>query len=147
MQLTRYTDYSLRVLIFASLKESDERITISDIAEHFQISRNHLLKVVHNLSKIGLLKTTRGKGGGIALGRPADQINIGEVIRRVESNLDIVDCDEPPCPIQSACKLKGILTEAVQAFLDVLDKYTLADLLQSPDLLKPLLHYPQLAVR
>jgi Rrf2 family nitric oxide-sensitive transcriptional repressor len=139
MQLTRYTDYSLRVLIFASLKDKDQRITISDIAEHFQISRNHLLKVVHHLSKLGLLHTTRGKGGGIELGRPIEQINIGEVVRQMESNLDIIDCNEPPCPIQPACRLKGILQEASQAFLNVLDQYTLADLLQSPEQLKPLL--------
>lgn len=140
MQLTRYTDYSLRVLIFASLKAEDERITIADIAEHFQISRNHLLKVVHHLSKIGLLHTTRGKGGGIELGKPAAEICIGEVIRQVESNLDIIDCNEPPCPIQPACKLKGVLNEAAQAFLNVLDQYTLADLLDSPEQLKPLLY-------
>lgn len=139
MQLTRYSDYSLRVLIFTSLQGDGERVTISDIADHFQISRNHLLKVVHHLSKLGLLNTTRGKGGGICLGKPASLIRIGDVIRQVEANLEPIDCEEPPCPIQPVCRLKGILNQATQAYLEFLDQFTLADLLVSPDQLMPLL--------
>lgn len=147
MQLTRYSDYSLRVLIFTSLKEDGTRITVSDIATHFDISRNHLLKVVHHLSKLGFLHTTRGKGGGIALGLPAAEINIGEVIRKVEANLDVIDCNQPPCPIQPACKLKGVLNEATRAFMSVLDQYTLADMINNPEQLKPLLNWNEIKPR
>lgn len=141
MQLTRYTDYSLRVLIFLSLQNDKQLITISDIAEHFDIPRNHLVKVVHRLGILGLINTTRGKKGGICLASSAAQIGIGDVIRKMEKTLDIVQCDTPtPCPIGGNCKLKSILTQAANAFLGVLDQYTIADLAQAPDELKGLLH-------
>ncbi len=142
MQLTHYTDYSLRVLIFLSLQEPDQRVTISDIAEHFQIPRNHLVKVVHKLGILKIINTTRGKYGGIRLQMSASQIYIGDVVRKMEARLDIVDCNSPsPCPIKPGCQLKSILQQAGDAFLDVLDNYTIADLQQKPDELKTLLHW------
>ena len=140
MQLTRYTDYSLRVLIFLSLQKEGQRSTISDIAEHFDIPRNHLVKVVHRLGVLDFIHTTRGKNGGIHLATAADQIRIGEVIRQMENTLDIVHCESPsPCPIGSNCRLKSLLNQATDAFLEVLDQYTIADLNQRSKQLKVLL--------
>lgn len=142
MQLTRYTDYGLRVLLFLSLQEKQQRVTITDIAEHFDIPRNHLVKVVHRLGIINYIHTTRGKNGGIRLGLAAEQIRIGDVVRQMETRLDIVDCRSPsPCPILPQCQLKSILQTAGDAFLDVLDQYTIADLTQSPTQLRVLLQW------
>ena len=141
MQLTRYTDYSLRVLIFLSLQKGKQLITISDISEHFDIPRNHLVKVVHQLGILGYINTTRGKHGGMCLASTAEQIKIGYVIRQMEKTLDVVHCDSPtPCPIGGNCKLKLLLNEATEAFLGILDQYTIADLGESPDQMKNLLH-------
>ncbi len=142
MQLTHYTDYGLRVLIFLSLQEDRQLVTISDIAEHFNIPRNHLVKVVHQLGKLSYIKTTRGKYGGICLGRDAEQISIGDVVRNMENRLDVVDCNSPsPCPIKINCQLKSILQQASTAFLTVLDQYSVADLQQKPEQLKTLLQW------
>ena len=129
MQLTRYTDYSLRVLAYLSLK-NDCAVTISEIANYYDISRNHLVKVVHHLASIGFIKTTRGKGGGIRLAHKPEAICIGDVVRQTEPNFDIVECfnhTNQPCVIEPLCTLKMSLHEASQSFLAVLDKYTLAD--------------------
>lgn len=129
MQLTRYTDYALRVLLY--LGQNGNRLSsISEIAEFHDISRNHLMKVVHNLSKQGFLRSVRGNGGGIALGRPASEINVGNVIRTMESRLEPADCSE--CILAGACRLRCVLDEALQAFLQVVGKYTLEDLLKRP---------------
>jgi len=142
MQLTHYTDYGLRVLIFLSIQEHGQRVTISDVAEHFEIPRNHLVKVVHRLSQLNYIDATRGKNGGIVLGRAADQICIGEVVRQMESKLDVINCELPsPCPIKPNCQLKSILNEAGNAFLNVLDQFTIADLQQQPGQLKKLLNW------
>jgi len=141
MQLTHYTDYGLRVLIFLSLQQAGQRVTITDIADNFVIPRNHLVKVVHQLGVMGYIQTSRGKNGGICLHRDASDICIGDVVRHMENRLDIVDCDLPsPCPIKPDCHLKSILNEASRAFLNVLDQYTVADLQQQPEQLKNLLH-------
>lgn len=148
MQLTHYTDYSLRVLIFLSLQGDEQRITITDIAEHFSIPRNHLVKVVHRLGLLGYIETTRGKNGGIRLALPADQISIGQVVRQMEATLDVVNCQAPsPCPIRSGCQLKSILNLATDAFLEVLDQYTVADLNQRPRQLKKLLKWSAIMAR
>jgi len=129
MQLTRYTDYSLRVLAYLSLK-NDCAVTISEIANYYNISRNHLVKVVHHLASTGFINTTRGKGGGIRLAHKPESICIGDVVRQTEPNFDIVECfnsKNQPCIIEPLCALKMSLYEASQSFLAVLDKYTLAD--------------------
>ncbi|QKT02635.1 Rrf2 family transcriptional regulator [Ectothiorhodospiraceae bacterium 2226] len=129
MHLTRHTDYALRVLMYLAL-EPDRVATISDIAGAYDISRNHLVKVVHELGGHGLLHTSRGKGGGIRLARPPDSITVGEVVRRMEGSLQIIDCASPRCAILPQCRLKGALEEAARAFLTTLDGYTLHDLVQ-----------------
>ena len=139
MQLTRYTDFSLRVLIYLAVNTSAPRTTVSEISERFDIPRNHLVKIVHQLGQKGYLLTRRGKGGGIALARDPDQINIGGVIRDMEPNLNVVDCEQPACPILPVCGLRGAMNEARDAFLAVLDRYTVADFTASPEQLRSLL--------
>ena len=139
MQITRYTDYSLRVLMYLAIKGST-RVTISEIAEQYGISRNHLVKVVHNLSKLGYVATVRGKTGGMTLALPPAEINVGEVVRRTEKQLDVIDCHTPRCPLVPACELRSALAEARDAFLHVLDRYTLTDLVRSPAQLRSFFH-------
>ena len=131
MQLTRYTDYSLRVLIFLAIQPPARRSTINEIADRFTISRNHLVKIVHRLGQLGYVRTIRGKGGGLCIGAEPGEINLGAVVRDTEATLDVVNCTDPYCPVAPACRLKGVLNEARDAFLAVLDRYTLADLIHN----------------
>lgn len=140
MQLTRYTDYAFRMLIYLSLQPEEARVTINDIAEHFGIPRNHLIKVAHRLGQLGYIHASRGKGGGVALAVPSRKIGLGDVVRQMETQLELVNCHEPPCPITPQCKLKSVLDKARDAFLASLDEYTLADLRQRPAQLRVLLH-------
>lgn len=130
MHITRYTDYSLRVLIYVALK-GEQRSTITEIAERFDISRNHLMKVVHELSQKGYLTAIRGKHGGLLLSRSPHDIYLGPLIRATERDLELVECfsDNNRCVIAPACRLKSVLAEALDAFFAVLDRYTLADVL------------------
>jgi Rrf2 family nitric oxide-sensitive transcriptional repressor len=127
MQLTRYTDYAVRVLLHVGARDEGALSSIKEIAEVYDISRNHLMKVVQDLGQAGFLTTVRGRGGGLKLGRPADEITIGAIVRHTEAGFDLVDCSA--CLIAPACSLPKILNEAVGAFLAVLDRYTLADVL------------------
>jgi len=126
MKLTRYTDYALRVIIYLGSRD-DGLSSIAEISALYDISRNNLMKVVQDLAHLGYIEAIRGRSGGIRLGRPAQDINLGTLIRHTEKNLNLVDCTQ--CVIAPACGLPGVLAEATQAFLAVLDKYTLADLL------------------
>lgn len=130
MQLTRYSDYSLRVLIYLAL-HPERLVTIEEIARRYAISKAHLMKVVHQLGVRGYVETLRGRGGGLRLARSADRIVVGEVVRATEGDLELVDCFDPVtqrCVIQHACGLRPALAEALGAFFAVLDRYTLADL-------------------
>jgi Rrf2 family transcriptional regulator, nitric oxide-sensitive transcriptional repressor len=129
MHLSLFTDYALRVLMFAALKGG--AFSLSEVAESYQISRNHLIKVVNHLAKLGYLETKRGRGGGIALGMPAADIRLGLLVRRTEHSPVIVECFDPEtntCPIAGACRLKGVLAGAADAFYAELDRHTVADL-------------------
>ena len=127
MQLTRHTDFALRVLIYLAVNPG--RLSrISEIAEAYQVSRHHLVKVVHQLGRTGHVKTFQGKSGGIRLGRPADEIRIGDVVRDMEQNLEIINCVAPACAIMPDCRLKDVLMTARDAFMATLDKVTLEDL-------------------
>lgn len=131
MQLTLYTDYSLRVLIYLGLND-DELATISEIATAYSISRNHLVKVVHNLAHQGFIQTSRGKGGGMRLARPASQISLADVVRQTEPGFNLVECFDDStsaCPIDSMCILKKVLQKSSRAFMTELERYTLADIL------------------
>ncbi|MBL1141455.1 MAG: Rrf2 family transcriptional regulator [Proteobacteria bacterium] len=138
MHLTRHSDYSLRVLIFLALRP-EKRANIAEISTVFNVSRNHMVKVVHQLSKFGYIETTRGQGGGIELAKSATDILVGQVIRQTENNLKVINCHKPLCPIVPACLLKGALNEATEAFLNVLDSYTVADLAKNKNKLNKLL--------
>jgi Rrf2 family nitric oxide-sensitive transcriptional repressor len=126
VKLTRYTDYSLRVLMHLAARP--ERLSsIAEIARTYSISQNHLMKVVHDLRKEGYVAALRGRSGGIRLARDPGDINIGEVVRYTEEGFDLVNCGS--CIIAPACGLTGVLHEALRAFMAVLDRHTLADLL------------------
>lgn len=140
MQLTRFTDYSLRVLIYLAANR-DRLSTISEIAGSYRISENHLMKVVNHLATIGYVGTVRGKGGGMRLSRAPHLINIGEVVRDCEDNMDIVECFNPrtrTCPLLPSCILKSALGAARKSFLATLDTYSLQDIVngQTAQLLK-----------
>jgi len=106
----------------------DELGTVKDIAERYNVSRNHLVKVVHRLSSLGYLDSIQGRGGGIALAMEAEDIVVGDVVRSMEATLDVIDCAAGNCPLLPQCLLKGALGEATSAFLETLDCYTIADL-------------------
>lgn len=130
MRLTMYTDYSLRVLIYLANQE-DETVTITELADFYKISRNHLVKVVHNLGLNSFILTTRGRHGGIKLARSAKEIQIGDVVRSTEPDFDLLECFNPAtdqCVITRSCSLKSVLLDARTGFLGVLDHYTLADI-------------------
>ena len=139
MQLTKYSDYSLRALIYLGLNDH-RRCTIREIADAYGISENHLMKLIHQLGQEGFITTTRGKNGGLQLAMPADEINLGEVFRATEGNFNLVECfarrEHNTCPIAGPCALTPVLEEALDAFLGVLDRHTLADLLKPAPALK-----------
>lgn len=127
MKLTRYTDYSVRVLLYLGGRP-DRLCTISEISRGYGISQNHLMKVVHNLGKAGFVTSARGRLGGVRLARPPSEIIIGSVIRHTEEGFELADCGG--CMIAPACGLTGVLHEALAAFMAVLDGYTLDDMLE-----------------
>lgn len=129
MRLTAFTDYTLRTLIYLALRPQ-QLVTIADIASAYDISANHLMKVVHQLALAGDVTTVRGQHGGLRLARSPEAINLGGVVRRTEPDLELVACfgEAQSCVIQHGCVLQHALGDALQAFLAVLDRYTLADL-------------------
>ena len=133
MRLTQWSDYSLRVLMFcAACAERDRPATVAEIAAAHGISRSHLTKVVMTLAAQGWLETTRGRGGGLRLLKPAAEIVLGDVIRQTETDFTLVECfdgDRNTCLLNGHCRLKGVLQEAMDAYLKVLDGVTLADLI------------------
>lgn len=130
MQLTKFTDYSLRVVMY--LTHHPERLaTIAEISVAYEIPATHLMKVVHRLAQRGYIVTVRGKGGGMRLARAPDMINIGDLVRDTEDNMNIAECfgdAERKCPMLPACALKSVLLEARKSFLTTLDFYRLSDL-------------------
>ncbi len=153
MRLTVFSDYSLRVLLYLGVHH-EGLATIHEIAEVYGISKNHLMKVVHTLSRRGYVETVRGKGGGIRLRLAPAEINVGAVVRATEADTALVECFDRPhnnrCPITPACLLRGVLAEALEAFFRTLDRTTLADLLRTDRRLAPLLvirshHLPKAA--
>ncbi|MCG1022270.1 Rrf2 family transcriptional regulator [Sutcliffiella horikoshii] len=142
MKLTLYTDYSLRVLLYlASLPEENRLVQIKEIAESYKISKNHLMKVTFNLGKLGYVETIRGRNGGLKLAVLPENINIGKLVRETEEDFHMVECfqEHSSCIISPNCKLKGVLYQALQAFLSVLDQYTLNDLITNKEQLTSLL--------
>ncbi len=124
MRLTRYTDYSLRVLIYLAT-HAEKPCAIADIAKAYRISYNHLMKVVNALANHGFVETTRGRGGGIKLARAPEKIGVGDVVRKTEDGIELADCGS--CVIAPACGLTPVLSKGVNAMLAVFDDYTIAD--------------------
>ena len=144
MRLTVYSDYALRMLMYLAVKD-DGLATIAEIAEAYGISRTHLMKVAHELGVAGFVETVRGRGGGLRLARPRDGITIGEVVRHTEPDMALVPCFAPvddDCAIERCCVLRKALQKAGDAFLEVLDGYTLADLARPRSALRSLLAIP-----
>ena len=134
MRLTLHTDLALRLLMLLAL-EPDDLHTIEEVATRYRISRNHLMKVTQTLTQGRFVESLRGRGGGLRLAKPAARINLGAVIRATEDSLALVECFDHgrnTCIVSSACGLRGPLEEALSAFLTVLDKYSLADLIANP---------------
>ncbi len=129
MHLTIFTDYGLRTLMF--LAAHPERLcSVKEVAEAYGISRNHLVKVVHRLAQLGYIESSKGKGGGIKLALPPEKLKLGDLVRALEPNMNIVECfnrDTNTCRITGSCQLKHYLFDAKQAFLSSLDERTLAD--------------------
>ncbi len=141
MRLTTFTDYTIRVLIYIGLRPG-QRATISELADAYQISRNHLMKVVHHLGQAGYIDTLRGKGGGFLLAQAPEAINIGELVRLTEQHTTLVECfsdTDCHCRISSTCRMKELLNEALGAFYAVLDQHSLADLISNDQQLTRLL--------
>lgn len=139
MHLTRYTDYSMRMLLCLGARP-DRVCSIAEIARAYGISQNHLMKVAHDLGKAGYVEALRGRSGGLRLARPADKINVGDVVRQTEQGFELAECDS--CVIAPACGLSGVLNEALAAFMAALDRYTLADLLRQRSKLAHLFDLP-----
>lgn len=144
MRLTLHTDYALRMLVYLAVNRG-RPTRVSDVAESYGISRNHLLKVALRLGRLGYVTTLRGRAGGIALARDPETINLGEVVRLMEDDFGLVQCmrsDGGPCAISPACRLKGIVRNALEAFLAVFDQHSLADIAANRDALAHLLGLP-----
>lgn len=141
MRMTFHTDYALRMLIYVAMRP-DRTCTVSDVAEAYGLSRGHLLKVALTLRRLGCIETMRGRMGGIRLALPPEEINIGALVRSTEEDFSLVECMEPRsggCAIAPACMLKGMISEALAAYLAVLDRYTLADIVRNRAALASLL--------
>ncbi|MEO3429325.1 Rrf2 family transcriptional regulator [Pelagibius sp. CAU 1746] len=141
MRLTVYSDYTLRVLMYLGLKGGG-RATIQEISDCYGISKNHLMKIVQDLGHEGLVTTVRGKSGGLHLALPPEDICVGEVVRKTEPDFRMVECfgeGAVDCLLHGSCVLATALDEALEAFLEVLDRYTLADLIKSKRRLRQLL--------
>ncbi|MFS1525125.1 RrF2 family transcriptional regulator [Microbulbifer sp. 2304DJ12-6] len=134
MRITQFTDYSLRVLMYLALQDQ-EQVTIREIAERYEISKNHLMKVVQELGLKGYLIATRGKYGGIRLSRAPENINVGQLVRLFEQDSVLVECFGPnnQCVITPACWLKKMFAEAMESFFTCLEQYTLEDLVSGPN--------------
>lgn len=138
VRFTRYTDYSLRVLIHLALYD-DRLCSIGEISRTYELSHNHLMKVVNALARDGFIETIRGRGGGMRLAYRADEIKVGKVIRHTEEGFDLADCSG--CALSPACGLTGVLAKGMQAMMTVFDSYTIADLLTDKDVMRRLINH------
>ena len=139
MQLTQFSDYSLRVVLYLAT-QPDRLVTVREVSDAYGISSHHLVKVTTRLIELGVVVGVRGRSGGLRLGRPAQAINVGALVRATEPHFNLVECFDPAtntCPIDGACGLKGVLRDAQQAFLRELDRHTVAEFLpRAPALIR-----------
>ncbi|PHV11350.1 RrF2 family transcriptional regulator [Chitinimonas sp. BJB300] len=129
MQLTRFSDLGMRTLMYLSMHEADRTlpVTIAEIASQFEIPHNHLVKVVNKLGKLGWITAIRGRNGGLRLATPPEALKLGQVLRGLEGNTELISCEAPPCTLRGRCLLKGALNAGLEAFFTKMDEYTLAD--------------------
>jgi Rrf2 family transcriptional regulator, nitric oxide-sensitive transcriptional repressor len=151
MRLTLYTDYTLRVMIYLTLRYEDGGVaTIAEMAQAYDISRNHLMKIVNELAQSGFIETTRGRAGGARLARAPNRISVGEVVRMAEKDFAVVQCHdvaiEPDCAVFQACNLKRGMRRAVDAFMQELDKITFAEAVSAHSVAESLLGLGEVAV-
>jgi len=134
MRLTNFSDYALRILMYAAVVQDNRLITIEETAEAYGISRAHLMKVANQLTRAGYMKAVRGRSGGLTLAKRPDRIRLSDVLRATEPDFSLVECmtTDNRCMISPRCRLRGALNEALAAFLETLDGYTLADLIIAP---------------
>lgn len=137
MRLTRYTDYSLRVLIHLAIND-DRLCSIGEISRTYHVSHNHLMKVVNALAHDGFVETVRGRAGGMRLARAAEDITVGEVVRRTEEGFQLADCSG--CALSPVCGLTGVLAQAMQAMMAVFDSYKISDLLTDREAMRRLMN-------
>jgi Rrf2 family nitric oxide-sensitive transcriptional repressor len=134
MRLSEYTDYTLRVLMYCAAHR-ERLVTIGELAEQHRVSKNHLMKVVNDLARQGLVETTRGRGGGLQLLMEPEAIRIGDVVRSTETDFRLVECFDPgtnACTLSPSCRLKHLFDEALQGYFKALDAATLADMTVGP---------------
>lgn len=134
MRLAEYTDYTLRVLMYCATNP-DRLVTIAELAEHHGVSKNHLMKIVNDLARQGVVQTTRGRGGGLRLLKRPDDIRIGDVVRSSETDFRLVECFDSrtnTCTLTPSCRLKGLFDSALQAYFNELDRVTLTDMIAPP---------------
>lgn len=144
MKLTDYTDYTLRTLIYLGLHRN-ELVTIQQIADGYNISKNHLMKIIHRLSLDGTVETVRGRSGGVSLKRSPEEINIGQVVRAAEQEFALVECLDRinnRCVLSPACQLQGLFRRGLEAFFAVLDEQTLADVMRNAEQIRPCVKPP-----
>lgn len=144
MRLTVYTDYALRLLMYLALR-GEALATIQEVADAYGISKNHLMKIASHLGRYGLVETVRGRSGGLRLGKPAAEIGLGDTVRLMEDDFTLVECLDPGtsrCVISRACRLRTVLSDALDAYFTVLDRHTIADLVRTPQALTRLLVHP-----
>jgi Rrf2 family nitric oxide-sensitive transcriptional repressor len=130
MRLAEYTEYTLRVLMYCAARPQ-QLVTIGELADHHRVSKNHLMKIVNDLARQGVLETTRGRGGGLRLMKDAEQIRVGDVVRAAETDFRLVECFDPAtdqCTLTPSCRLKGLFSDALAAYFKELDRMTLAEL-------------------
>ncbi|ANF82592.1 transcriptional regulator [Acinetobacter sp. NCu2D-2] len=126
MQLNKFTDYALRILMYIA-QPKEVPYNIAELANELQVSENHAMKIVHFMAKQDWLITTRGRGGGIRLNPVTLKIPLGQIVRVLQQDSQVVECNTPPCVLRSNCGLKGILDNAVEQFYASLDQYSLSD--------------------
>ena len=132
MQLTRFSDLGLRILMYLAQGACTEPVTSAELAALFQVPHNHVIKVVHRLGKLGWIHTQRGRGGGLRLRVAPEDLRLGGVLRALEETTQLVDCSQPPCVLKSRCLLKGALDAGLEAFYLRMDEWTVADVCNAP---------------
>ena len=141
MQLTLFTDYALRMLMYLGLSDERRPVPIQEVSDGCDVSHHYMLKVANELTHLGLIRATRGRGGGVQLAVDPSEVVLGELVRQTEPDRAVLDCldnDQASCPLIPSCLLRPVLAEAQDEFYRVLDRYTLADIIKRPDRLSPL---------